>query len=377
MNSVLMLGALAAIASPQESARNVERPLADPQPQVRVEVPAVEIAALDFYLSGFSFELPALNLHGDEPEIYAAWIDIPGFEVAIPEVSIELPFAAEWRGMRELHVQDMDMDTTFDVDPNAILRLRNHAGEVIIRTWDRNQVRVEASYSSDDRVKIYASSSAVEIKSETRHGHPDVVDYSVIIPRTMAIDLWGFETDITVDGVQNGVRAETMSGDIEIRDASGVLSVRSVEGDISLLRTQGTIEANGVDGSVSVVDFDGQLRAESIDGDIVLDGIRSGEVGVKTVDGDVSYQGEIRDNGRYYLTTHDGDVVLAVPENANASVSVATFEGEFEADFPVRIEGVEGRRKFSFVIGNGGAQIELHSFDGNIRLVVGGETRGR
>lgn len=375
MYSVLMLGALAAVASPQEPQRKVETSFADPQPQVRVEVPAVEVGPIDFYFPGFSFEIPDLEFHGVEPEMHMAWIDIPAFEVVVPEISIESPFAGEWDGLLGPHVQDMDMDTTFNVDPKAMLRLRNHAGEVIVRTWDRNQVRVEASYSSDDRVKIYASSSAVEIKSETRHGHPDVVDYTVTIPRTMAIDLWGFETDISVDGVQNGVRAETMSGDIELRDAAGVLSVRSVEGDISLFRTRGTIEANGVDGGVSVVDFEGELRAESIDGDIVLDGIRSSEVEVKTVDGDVSYQGEIRDDGRYYLTTHDGDVVLAVPENANANVSVATFEGEFEADFPVRLEGAEGRRKFSFVIGAGGAQIELHSFDGNIRLIVGGETR--
>jgi DUF4097 and DUF4098 domain-containing protein YvlB len=193
----------------------------------------------------------------------------------------------------------------------------------------------------------------------------------------MAVDLWGFETDITVDGAQNGVRAETMSGDIDIRDAAGLLSVRSVEGDISLIKTRGTIEANGVDSDVSVVDFEGELRAESIDGDIILDGIRSGEVEVKTVDGDVSYQGEIRDDGRYYLTTHNGDVVVAIPDNVNATVSVATFEGEFEADFPVRLEGAEGRRKFSFAIGNGGAQLELHSFDGDIRLIVAGETRVR
>jgi hypothetical protein len=377
MYSLLMLGALAALASPQEPQKKMEMKLADPEPHLQVEIPAIEIPAIDFYLPELSFEIPSVRVHGEELAIHTTWIDMPAIEFAIPEISVELPFAAEWHGSRGAHVQDMRLDTIFEVDPNATLRLRNHAGEIIIRTWDRNQMQLEANYSSDDRVKVFASSSSVEIKSETRHGHPDVVDYEVIIPRTMAVDLWGFETDITVDGAQNGVRAETMSGDIDIRDAAGLLSVRSVEGDISLIKTRGTIEANGVDSDVSVVDFEGELRAESIDGDIILDGIRSGEVEVKTVDGDVSYQGEIRDDGRYYLTTHNGDVVVAIPDNVNATVSVATFEGEFEADFPVRLEGAEGRRKFSFAIGNGGAQLELHSFDGDIRLIVAGETRVR
>ncbi len=377
MYSALMLGALAAMASPQEPEKQVETWVVDPQLHTQVEVSAVEIPGFDFYFPGFSFEIPSVEFYWEDFEIHTAWADVPAIEITIPDMSFDWPIEAEWYGERSSHVQDMDMDTTFDVNPNSALRLRNHAGEVVIRTWDRNQVRVEASYSSDDRVKVYASSSAVEIKSETRHGHPDVVDYEVTIPRSMSVDLWGLETDITVDGAQNGVRAETMSGDIEVRDASGTLSVRSVEGDISLLKTRGNIEANGVEGDVTVVDFEGELRAESIDGEIVLNDIRSGEVYAKTVDGDISYQGEIRDNGRYYLTTHDGDVVVAVPENVNATVSVATFEGEFEADFPVRLEGAEGRRKFSFVIGNGGAQLELHSFDGDIRLIVAGDVRLR
>lgn len=377
MYSALMLSALAAMASPQEPEKQVETWVVDPQLHTQVEVSAVEIPAFDFQFPGFSFEVPSVEFYWEDFEIHTVWAEVAAIEISIPEMSFDWPLDAEWYGERSSHVQDMDMDTTFDVNPNSALRLRNHAGEVVIRTWDRNQVRVEASYSSDDRVKIFASSSAVEIKSETRHGHPDVVDYEVTIPRSMSVDLWGLETDITVDGVQNGVRAETMSGDIEIRDASGTLSVRSVEGEISLLKTRGNIEANGVEGDVTVVDFEGELRAESIDGEIVLSDIRSGEVYAKTVDGDVSYQGEIRDNGRYYLTTHDGDVVVAVPENVNANVSVATFEGDFEADFPVRLEGAEGRRKFSFVIGNGGAQLELHSFDGDIRLIVAGEVRVR
>jgi DUF4097 and DUF4098 domain-containing protein YvlB len=372
-----MLGALAAMASPQEPERQVETWVVDAESRPQVEVSAIEIPAFDFYFPEFSFEIPSVGFYGEDFEIHTAWVDIPAIEVVIPELSFDWPLDTEWYGDRAAHVQDMDMDTTFDVNPNSALRLRNHAGEVIIRSWDRNQVRVEASYSSDDRVKIFASSSAVEVKSETRHGHPDVVDYEVTIPRSMSVDLWGLETDISVDGVQNGVRAETMSGDIEIRDAAGTLSIRSVEGDISLIKTRGNVEVNGVEGDVTIVDFEGELRAESIDGEISLDDIRSGAVYAKTVDGDVSYQGEIRDGGRYYLTTHDGDVVVAVPANANATVSVATFEGEFEADFPVRLEGAEGRRKFSFVIGDGGAQLELHSFDGDIRLIVGEDVRVR
>ncbi len=61
--------------------------------------------------------------------------------------------------------------------------------------------------------------------------------------------------------------------------------------------------------------------------------------------------------------------MVTIPVSVNATVSVATFDGEFEADFPIQLERTEATRRFSFVLGNGSARLELHSFDGDIQLV--------
>jgi DUF4097 and DUF4098 domain-containing protein YvlB len=99
-----------------------------------------------------------------------------------------------------------------------------------------------------------------------------------------------------------------------------------------------------------------------------LEDIEGRSVEAKTVDGDVNFSGAIADDGRYRLTTHDGDVILRIPENVNATISVATFDGEFMADFPIQLERTESRR-FSFTLGNGSARVELHSFDGDIQML--------
>ena len=369
MYTELLMGALVAIASPQDREVKTDRVEIREPVMIEIEIPSIEIPEFDIYMPGFQFQVPSYNWDGDWDAYEVYW---DGFEISIPEIEIEIPemhYDLEYRwDDDDWDVQDMDTDTTFDVSANAVLGVRNHAGEVVIRTWDRNQVRVEASHSSRDRVKILQSKSAVKIQSETRHGHPDVVDLEITIPSGMAVDLWGFETDVSVDGVRNGVRIETMSGDIDIRDVEGEIALRSVEGDITLMRAAGSLEVNCVEGEVSVVDFDGDIYTESIDGDITLTGIESDKVEAKTVDGDVLYDGAIRDDGRYRLTTHDGDVVVSLPANVNATLEVATFDGEFEADFPVQLEGAQANRKFSFTLGNGSARIELHSFDGDIQL---------
>jgi DUF4097 and DUF4098 domain-containing protein YvlB len=338
MYTELLLGAVLVVASPQEPQEKQEaRDLDWGRVMVEVEIPAIEIPELDIYIPGFDFYVPS--------------------------------YRYDWDDRGDEAYQEMDTDTTFEVNPNALLSIRNHAGEIIIRAWDRSQVRLEASHSSADKVKFFQSESAVKIKSETRHGHPDVVDYELTIPRTMAVDLWGFQSDISVDGVRNGLQVETMSGDIELRDVEGEISLRSVEGDIQVMRGKGSLEINCIEGEISILEFEGELYAESIDGDIVLEGISSDKIEAKTVDGDVSYDGSINDGGRYRLTTHDGDVMVTMPTNANATVSVATFDGEFMAEFPIQLEGAEANRRFNFVLGDGSAKVELHSFDGDIQLM--------
>ncbi len=354
MYSELLMGALVAIAAPQDPQVRVDTRDAN-RAVVEIEIPAIEMPEFDVYIPGFQIVVPSWDWYMEEFEI--DWGDFSDREY-------------DWDDWEDReYVQDAELDTTFAVDPNAVLGVRNHAGEIIVRTWNRNEVRIQASYSSEDRVKIIQSERSVKVQSETRHGHPEEVDYELTIPSAMAVDLWGFESDVSVDGAQNGVRVETLEGDIVITDCAGDITIHSVEGDMSVTGSSGRLEANGTDGEVVVVGFDGDVFAGSIDGDIRLEVVDANAVEGKTVDGDVYYDGSIRDGGRYKLTTHDGDVMVSIRAGTNATVEVATFDGEFEADFPVQITGAQGSRKFRFVIGDGSARLELHSFDGDIRLL--------
>ncbi|UCC84206.1 MAG: DUF4097 family beta strand repeat protein [Gemmatimonadota bacterium] len=353
MYTEMLMGALVAIAAPQDpqvrvDARGVDRAV------VEIEIPAIEMPEFDIYIPGFQIVVPNRDWYMGEFEFdWAEFYDWEDWE--------------DWEDHE--YVQDAELDTTFGVDPNAVLGVRNHAGEIMVRTWNRNEVRIQASYSSEDRVKIIQSERSVKVQSETRHGHPEQVDFELTIPSGMTVDLWGFESDVSVDGAQNGVRVETLEGDIEVTDCAGDITIHSVEGDMNVTGSSGRLDANGTDGGVTVVGFDGEVFAGSIDGDIRLEAVDASAVEGKTVDGDVIYEGSIRDGGRYKLTTHDGDVTVSIPAGANATIEVATFDGEFVADFPVQITGAQGSRKFSFVVGDGSARLELHSFDGNIQLL--------
>jgi hypothetical protein len=66
-----------------------------------------------------------------------------------------------------------------------------------------------------------------------------------------------------------------------------------------------------------------------------------------------------------------------VAEKASAAVSVSTFNGEFESDFPVTLTETRKGKRFNFTIGSGSAQVTLESFQGTISLVRPGSQHHR
>jgi DUF4097 and DUF4098 domain-containing protein YvlB len=104
-----------------------------------------------------------------------------------------------------------------------------------------------------------------------------------------------------------------------------------------------------------------------VNGDVELNRVDATSLDAGTVNGDLAYDGPIRSGGRYTLASHNGDITLAVAENASALVTVSTFGGEFESDFPVPVRETRKGRRFSFSLGSGSAQVSLESFQGTIR----------
>src|SRR5213078_3151126 len=263
-------------------------------------------------------------------------------------------------------------DTTVPVRTGARLEVSNFGGESAVKTWSRNAVRVVADHSSRDRILVDALDQVVRVKAEGGRRGPSQVDYVITVPAWMALSLSGVYTDIKVDGAQNEVRAETVQGEVSVVGGSGNVSLKSVQGSVTLEKARGRIDLNTVNEEIRATDISGDIAVETVNGDITLTQIESANTEANTVNGDVSYDGTIKDGGRYRFGTHDGDLRVSVPEKANVSVSVSTFNGEFNACFPVQLTG-KTRHRFSFTIGSGSARLELESFGGDIKICRPGQ----
>jgi DUF4097 and DUF4098 domain-containing protein YvlB len=260
-------------------------------------------------------------------------------------------------------------DTTVAVRPGARLEMHLLGGDIVVRTWNRAAVRVEAEGSERDRVEISYGGAVLRVGASSRHGAPRSVDFTLTVPATMDLSLSGTYSDIRVDGTTaNVVTLGTVQGDITLHGGGSLVTLHSVGGDVHVSGVRGQLEAHTTNGDVVVEDTEGGVTAETVNGDVTLRAIRSGDVSATTVNGEITYRGTIRDNGQYRLSNHNGDVTVAVPPGTNATVTVSTFSGDFESDFPVTLSGTRQNKRFSFTIGTGSATLDLESFQGAIRL---------
>jgi hypothetical protein len=245
------------------------------------------------------------------------------------------------------------------------LEIRTFDGEIVIRSWDRNEVLVEIERRAPDQ-----ASAAALVVNQTQEGNRIVVE----APGEENRNGVGFgvarSVSFTVTTPQR-VTLEARSGDgrIETHDLQGTIDLSSGDGRIVATNVEGRLKAHTGDGSIAVEGAAGRVDADSGDGSIEIAG-RLDELLVRTGDGAVrvdAAEGSAMKSD-WGITTGDGRIALRLPNDFSAAVDASTGDGT------VRVDGIsnltagdgEDRRRFVGHLGSGGATLRLRSGDGAI-----------
>jgi DUF4097 and DUF4098 domain-containing protein YvlB len=266
-------------------------------------------------------------------------------------------------------------EKTVDVTKGTRLVLSNQAGEVVVRSWDQDRVRIQANHGSRETISAETTDNTLRIRTMRTgpsRGPGGLVDYQITVPRWMPVNLTGTYLDATIEGTAAEVTVETVHGNAKVTGGNGNVSLRSVEGVITVDKASGRVQATTVNEGIRITNSSGEISAETTNGNIFIDNAQTSNLEAFTVNGEVTFNGTIRDNGVYKLGTHNGDIRVGLGSANNATIFVRTFQGDFSADFPVQLpEGQNARsgsKRFNFTLGSGSARIELQSFGGDIVL---------
>jgi DUF4097 and DUF4098 domain-containing protein YvlB len=271
------------------------------------------------------------------------------------------------------------VDQTVPATRGTRLAIDNYAGEVVVHVWDKDAVRVQARHNNRAKVNVRTGSNTINVEAVATNGPAGSVDYEITAPAWMSMKIEGHYDFVTVDGIQGDVSVETVRGDIVLKNV-GPATAKTIEGQIQVEGARGKLALSSVNQDIKVSGASGDLSADTTNGEITLERMESSAIEVTTVNGDIKYDGAFSDRGHYSFTTHNGDLELTLPENTNATFNVRTYNGDFSASLPVkgpdRSQVRQGKR-VTYTLGNGGADVELESFGGDISVRRGGAGRTR
>jgi DUF4097 and DUF4098 domain-containing protein YvlB len=266
-------------------------------------------------------------------------------------------------------------DTTVTLDRGGTVSISVYSGHVNVIGVSGSQVKVHGVVDRGEvRFDSHSGSVRLQIEPEERHG-AGRADLDLTVPIGTRVQIDGFSAPYTVKGVKGEVKLESMSGSAEVSDAVGTVSIETVSGNISATNIDGDLRATAVSGRLDISNVNGDIESESVSGHIWITGARSKSASAESVSGSVSYSGTVDPAGTYTFKSNAGRITLAVPPDIGATVSLETFNGQVDSDFPVTLGSGTNRMghdsRFEFKIGNGRARIILETFSGNIRIQRG------
>lgn len=268
-----------------------------------------------------------------------------------------LPVAADEIGFEEV----------FPVETGARLELMSRSGDITVRVWDRGEARVRAEHGP-----------AVQVEARERRGDVLVgsfgkdpaapVDYEIDLPVWMGIRIRGQFADVEIDGTEAEVDVEVVDGDVYVRGGRGEVFLRSVHGSVEVQGAEGLIDLESTNEDVTVIDGRGEIRIQSINGDLRLENVAGEQVEGVTTNGDIRYDGILQSDGDYYFTSHSGDIEITLSQDADLTVRVTTYRGDFRTDLGVPPVEELGGKRYEMVLGSGTGRLRAESFEGDVEL---------
>lgn len=273
----------------------------------------------------------------------------------------------------------VNFNKSVDVDEGQSLVVRIPEGSVYIDTWDQKSVQIRCGRVNKEAIELRTLRNILLLTG--RRGYDwDDGELDITVPKWMEVSVEGQSVEVEIDGVENRIDVEIIEGDISVVGGRDRVRLRSIQGSIQVEHARGRIDVASTQDNVTVLDSYGQVIVEAINGDIRIAGVESDNTEAISFTGDILYDGTIDPRGDYYFSTHDGDINIAVGEEADVSVTVITKQGDFESDFDVRLLPMISNDRLEFMLGEGSAKLRIESFSGDVRFFdpkQGRRKRGR
>ncbi|MBV8081631.1 MAG: DUF4097 family beta strand repeat protein [Candidatus Eremiobacteraeota bacterium] len=249
-------------------------------------------------------------------------------------------------------------NSTYPIAANGTLTVTTQSGDIKVQSWNGNTVKMTVNKHAQTQavldslsVDVAITDGNVKVKAEHPHTCTDCdTSFDIQVPRSV------------------NVRAHTASGNLNVAEIAGTADVGSESGNITVTDVRGAIDAGTESGEIRVEGPGASVHCKTSSGNITIKGAR-GDLDAQAASGNVSARvDEMTAIRAIDLRTTHGNVTLAMPRNAGATIAASTVAGSIDSDLgQTPSQGYAGAT-LAQTIGNGRVQIKLSTTAGNVEL---------
>ncbi len=254
----------------------------------------------------------------------------------------------------------------------ARISIRNVNGPITVREAPDDRVNVRATKIVESRgsakdvsFDVSESGGDVEIctiydqqgscRDRNRNSGRNVrvrVEYTVLIPRTMRVDLSTGNGELSIVHAGADVSASTGNGRVTIGQTSGRVTVSTGNGDVRVDSANGPVNVTTGNGRVFVTTGQGEVNANTGTGAI-----------------DVRMLGPLPQTSRgMTFNSGSGPIRVTLPSDFNGEIDASTGNGSLNSDFAINVVGRLDAQHVRGTIGKGGPLLRLNTGNGTIEL---------
>jgi DUF4097 and DUF4098 domain-containing protein YvlB len=160
-----------------------------------------------------------------------------------------------------------------------------------------------------------------------------------------------------------------VAGSISVTGSASEVNLESVNGSVDVACACTRAHVESVNGGVTVTGARGEVEASTVNGTLSVTGTSFERARLETVNGRITFEGELQKRATLDVESVGGSVELRLPAATNADFEINTFSGTIRNDW-----GVESRkasrwteeRELSFTAGSGGATVTIQTLSGDV-----------
>ena len=323
------------------------------------------------------------------------------------------------QGVTRLVLDDVRGNISLKGDDSAEVKVTGHQ---TVRALGRNAAD---RARSNNQIHLERNGEELVLRNEEYRGGPRLIrvsaDLEITLPKGVSVEARNRTGDLTIDGLDGGVDVSGGRGDVRLTNIGKDVRIDTRSGDIHAMEIKGIVDLQGrgsdvqlesVSGPVNIKgEFSGSLefrslakpleftssrtefRIEAIPGSVTMD---LGDLKIANVTGPVRFQSGTRDiqvtdvtdlldlkvdrgDIQYIATraplpkidihTRDGNINLALPENAGFQLDGSTNQGEITNAFGSHVRVDSSGRSATIRGQNGsGPQITVVTDRGEISV---------